>query len=442
LQEITITSSENYSVNSKIKNVIIGKRYKVSTEVIGIEGKLSCAYFGIDILDRNKIDSDRRIKWLNDFSGTRKTVRITFTATSDQIRMLYRINTETPPVTTSVHDVSANWAQSKASCKYKLLPLDEISIQELDTNEKIIGEDEKNIFYPRKKELSSQDELALEKNLVWIFGSTRSGTTWLATQLLSHNTSLIDEFRINLHLGAYANGMPIGTTEMVRSQDRPDYFFSFVFKNSWRFYLRKLILNRIYSQIGDLSKKIIIKEPTAGEIGVETLSDCLPNSKIIWLLRDGRDVVDSQVDAITYGFSKEGRFGSDHLYTLKEAQRLDFIGDRAKLWVKIMEVLGKAYENHPNESKFLVRYEDLRKNTAEELQKIYKFLEINIDRNTIKKFVWKFSFENIPEKDKGKGKNRRIATPGKWKENFSLNESALLGKIMNETLQKLGYSLE
>ena len=31
-------------------------------------------------------------------------------------------------------------------------------------------------------ELSNRDELVLEKNLVWIFGSTRSGTTWLGKE--------------------------------------------------------------------------------------------------------------------------------------------------------------------------------------------------------------------------------------------------------------------
>jgi len=46
--------------------------------------------------------------------------------------------------------------------------------------------------------------------------------------------------------------------------------------------------------------KIIIKEPH-GSLAADTISECLPNSKIIILLRDGRDVLDSEVD----GFLKE-----------------------------------------------------------------------------------------------------------------------------------------
>ena len=51
------------------------------------------------------------------------------------------------------------------------------------------------------KFLSEEEELALEKNLVWVFADRRSGTTWLAKELLSHQTKIMDEPLIGLHLG-------------------------------------------------------------------------------------------------------------------------------------------------------------------------------------------------------------------------------------------------
>ena len=99
----------------------------------------------------------------------------------------------------------------------------------------------------------------------------------------------------------------------------------------------------------------------------------------------------------------------------------------------------KTYENHSKNKRFLVHYEDLRKNTLEELEKIYKFLEIDIKRNELEELVEKYSFENIPEKDKGEGKFARSASPGKWKENFTEEEKKLMSEIMGEKLKGLGY---
>ena len=85
-----------------------------------------------------------------------------------------------------------------------------------------------------------------------------------------------------------------------RTFKKDHYFFADEYKETWQFFLRKLILNRIYSQYQDLTKKVIIKEPH-GSLAADVISECLPNSQIIFLLRDGRDVVDSIIDATTKG---------------------------------------------------------------------------------------------------------------------------------------------
>ena len=81
----------------------------------------------------------------------------------------------------------------------------------------------------------------------------------------------------------------------------------------------------------------------------------------------------------------------------------------------------------------------MRKNTLSELTKIYQFIGIKVVQKTLTKIIEKYSFENIPKNNKGKGKFRRFATPGKWAENFNENEKKKLEKIMKPTLEKLGY---
>jgi len=110
-------------------------------------------------------------------------------------------------------------------------------------------------------ELSNEEESQLEKNLIWVLGSRRSGTSWLAIQLLSFDTLHFNEPLIGAHLAEY---IPFGKT-MVRRIDQMSsqehYFFSETYKKTWKHYLRKLILNRIHAQFQSTTSKIIIKEP-------------------------------------------------------------------------------------------------------------------------------------------------------------------------------------
>jgi len=420
LLEVNIDKNHEYTSNSNIIKIINNKKYEFVTEVIGFAGKPYSAYFGIVFLDENGLERDRKISWLNDFSGKKKEIRIIAQASSDKLLFIYRINTETP---------------YKSDSKFSLLPFDIIKINESLLTDQVNFDNIINYSLPKPQELTNEEENILERNLVWLFGSPRSGTSWLGLQLLSFQTHSINEPHIDDHLGAERSGL---TDNFVRWIDRrkwdPSYFFSDAHKETWQYYLRKLILYRIYSQVHDIYKKIIIKSP--GSFGAaDIILDCLPKSNMILLLRDGRDVVDSLLDARGHhGFMAKN--GAPEIY---KNQRFSFIEYRSKIWIELMKNLKKGYEHHPFNLRYKIRYEDLRRNTLEELRKIYKFLEIDIPERELQKIVEKYTFENLPDNIKGSGKFHRSATAGKWKENFTEKEIELINKIMGNTLKELGY---
>ena len=148
--------------------------------------------------------------------------------------------------------------------------------------------------------LTPEEENKLEQNLIWIFAFRRSGTTWLAKELLSHQTKFLDEPLIGLHLGRFEVTKEGITRTIDKMRDQPNYFFSEFYQNTWKFFLRKLILARIYSQFKTLDHKIVIKEPN-GSYASDIIGKCFPNSKIIVILRDGRDVIDSSLNALKKG---------------------------------------------------------------------------------------------------------------------------------------------
>jgi len=285
--------------------------------------------------------------------------------------------------------------------------------------------------------LSIEEEQLLEKNLVWVFAERRSGTTWLSKELLSQDTKFLDELLIGLHLGLFA-GSRIGNKRTIDIQkERTDYFFSEQHQDSWIYFLRKLILNRIHNQFEDLSSKIIIKEPS-GSVAADIIAKCLPKSRIIIMLRDGRDILDSKIDALTpQGWETVEKKGLNE--TITEKNRLRYIKKYAKNWVHLVQTLKKTFRKHPKELRYQLRYEELLKNTLNELKKLYQFLSIDIKEEDLKEIINRYSFEKIPKNQKGKGKFRRFATPGMWKENFNEEEKRLIEKIMGETLRDLGY---
>jgi len=419
--KVNLNEQNFLAKNSNIFKVSVGKTYEITTNIIGKSGDDFSAYFGVVFLDDNEVEKSRIIKWLNDFSGHKKQIKIIFKALTERILLIYRINNETPN-------------SSKYSIELK-------SFEELVLKKSKLEESFDNLtdyVLPRKNELTPSEEKTLEKNLVWILGSPRSGTTWLSLQLLSYNTHVIDHPHITEHLGTPHVGILDLTYSRWVDQCRNvnGYFFNDAFKETWKYYLRKLILNRIYAQVGNFTKKIILKEPSVTS-GADIISECLPNSQMIFLFRDGRDIIDSILDAR----QKDGFMNMIHnTPPITKQNRFNFIENRSKLWVYLIDNLLKTYENHSKKSRMLIKYEVLLKNTKEILKTIYELMEIEIDSKILNDLVEKFSFKNIPKDKKGTKKFARSASPGSWQEHFDENEKAMMEKIMRSTLDKLGYN--
>jgi len=422
LETVQKNEKQNYSVSSPKISIIPKKKYKVTTEYAGIQGKPYCAYFGVIIFDKNKKEIARLIKWMNDFSGIRQEENLVFKALDNAayLDIVYRINSEVP---------------LKTSIEFMLLPISKISVK-WETSLKENYSIPEQFLHPETDELNEESELLLEQNIVWIFASSRSGTTWLK-DLLSYKTNKLNEPLLGYHLGRHQSEIKDNIVRGIDLYgDDADYFFSFRYKKTWLHYLRKLILNRIHVQFQDFKKNIIIKEPN-GSMGADILAECTPTSKIILLLRDGRDVIDSKLDTFQKNSWAAKQYG---ITPMPKSRRLEEIKHMAMAWVKQMEILMKTYDNHQKENRLKIKYEDLRANTVNELKKIYEFIDLSITKSELEKMVEKLSFENIPKEKKGPGKFTRSARPGKWKSVFNKSEKKVMTEIMGQKLKELGYN--
>jgi len=284
------------------------------------------------------------------------------------------------------------------------------------------------------KDLTEEEEDIFEKNITWLFGNARGGTSWVSLELLSHQTNSINEPHIDGHISMAA--FPGRKHNYTRSIDNPqknlNYFFSAEYKDVWMKFLRKLILNRFYAQTKNIHKKTIIKE-LVGIGALDILTECMSKAKIIILLRDGRDVLDSTLDAQ----AKDGFMAK--AVNVDSPIRKNFVENFSLLWTHRNEHFLKTFNNKQDNLRYMVKYEDILKDTSSELEKLYKFLEIEISKEEIQNIVQKYDFKKIPEDQKGRGKFHRSASPGKWKEHFTPQEIQIMTDIMNQVLKKLNY---
>jgi hypothetical protein len=162
---------------------------------------------------------------------------------------------------------------------------------------------------------------------------------------------------------------------------------------------------------------------------------------MIFLLRDGRDVVDSHADAILgektwWAERKHLRANSR---SPKADDRKSFIERNARRWVIRTKACLRAFDGLPDERRLLVRYEDLVADTATELRSILRWLGLEVREPQLQAIVSKHAFEAIDPSKRGPGKIFRAATPGLWRESFDEEEHELLWRVMGDTLARLGY---
>jgi hypothetical protein len=181
---------------------------------------------------------------------------------------------------------------------------------------------------------------------------------------------------------------------------------------------------------------LVIKEPN-GSIGAPLLMEALPESRMIFLIRDPRDVVASRLDSAKKGSYlyerrvKEGG-GRTAMFDI-EADTL--VESAATRYLQNIVNVREAYEAHKGHKVF-VRYEDLRPNTLESMKRIYSTLGIAVDGGELARTVEKHSWEAIPKEEKGEGKFRRKAKPGGWREDLTPEQAEVVERITAPLLKE------
>jgi hypothetical protein len=269
------------------------------------------------------------------------------------------------------------------------------------------------------------------ENIVWIFGTGRSGSTWLGSMMggldgcAMWNEPLVGNLFGNFHY------FRVGGRKPGRQ-----YILGEPYKETWLGPMRDLVLGGAAARFPELMEGgyLIIKEPN-GSIGSPLLMEALPESRMIFLIRDPRDVVASSMDARSEGSWLQERREARRRTSKPDRNPNVYVRMRANSYVQQIEKTGQAYRAHGGH-KVMVRYEDLRADTLETMKRIYTALEIPVEEAELARSVEKNSWENIPEQEKGEGKKRRKAKPGGWKEDLTARQVEIVEEITGPLLNE------
>jgi hypothetical protein len=297
---------------------------------------------------------------------------------------------------------------------------------------------------PRVSIAESEDRLA------WILGSSRSGSTWMLRMLADLPTVVgLDDPHLGHHLGvwrpialAWSHRDRIPDLDILPAvkRDKPDYFFSDEYRHVWQPALRRMVAERFDAQATDRAGErgisdplVVVKEP--GSHAADIIMSLFPGAGLIFLLRDGRDVVDSWLDAY-----KSGSWALEEgAYSVGSQDRMAFIRWQSSVWAYRTEVVQRVFASHPPDRRLLLRYEEVRQDPAAALERICACFGVEATRDRIAEVAQRHAFVRAPGQDKGPGKAMRFAEPGRWKLNMSDEEVEAMTEIMGPKLSELGY---
>jgi hypothetical protein len=271
------------------------------------------------------------------------------------------------------------------------------------------------------------------ENVVWIFCTARSGSTWMRSML----DDLLDgevweEPKVGRLFGEFYSGAK--PTQLGRT----NYVLGEPTREAWTGALRDFVLRTAWASHPSVTPEryLIVKEP-GGAVGAPLLMAALPESRMVLLVRDPRDFAASVLDATRRGgWMQEGmdEWARRDLDSDKDVQR--YLRALSRQYVRQMGNGKKALDDHDGR-KVMVRYDDLRTHTLGTMRDLCAALELPVTEQRLAQVVDRHSFENIPQRERGEGKFYRKATSGGWKDDLTPEQAKIVEDITAPLINEL-----
>ncbi|AUC78003.1 hypothetical protein CW736_00610 [Nonlabens sp. MB-3u-79] len=296
------------------------------------------------------------------------------------------------------------------------------------------------------------------KNNHFIIAAPRSGTTWLNKMLNVHQDVNCIERRL---FGDYADFILDEGNSNPRLRVTLDKYVNSMLLHHGLDQSRKqsltknLINGLIKEEKKSRSKKVTIDKITpylnTSNIVLDQINNFFPKAKIIFLLRDGRDVITSgvfhwfnkiKISEDLSDFEKQRRdiFLNNNTNDLRRFFQDKEIVQWANEWKQTLEIIEKAKLHHNIK---IIRYENMLENPSLILKECFSFLNVRFNQSIIDNSVRAGSFK-IMSKGRELGEQKvnahvRKGVTGDWKNYFTKDDAILFNEIAGNALIMHGY---
>jgi len=304
----------------------------------------------------------------------------------------------------------------------------------------------------------------LARSAIWVFSTARSGSTWLAVDVLcaEGRARPIDEsgvgrmfaplrwdaerfFDPQAHPYHLASGFDLETGQVKRGGAALPVFQrgftnmalenQILSRQNFELYhrlLRDVALEHVINEWGILGfSRVALKMPNDSH-AADFIMRAFPESHMVFMLRDGRDVLKSR-------FSP---FASPELATTGDrGLRRYAIAFYAHFWNFQIDIIRSAFEAHAEARRYLVRYEEMRQSPVEVIGRLYRHLGYTISEEQLVRLADATQLENVPAATRGPDKPRQTGEIGGYRTVFDADEIALMTSIMAPNLARYGYAV-
>ncbi len=260
---------------------------------------------------------------------------------------------------------------------------------------------------------------------IFIIGSTRSGTTWLHRMLaeipdvatLPQELSLFSRYLAPLkHSYARETGVEGHLAQGLPVLVSPEEFQATLRRATSEIYAR------VHAR-RPTAKYILDKRPDYGK-HIALIEELLPAPKYVHIIRDGRDVAVSMLNAR----HTMGGFTAD-------------AGTAAADWRDAVTMARTGGRSVGPERYIEVRYEQLVSNTVAELARILDFIGIHAEMHQIERIAHENNSERKLVSFGDASLNKLRSSPGAiWKHRLNLMQRYAVARVAGGLLDELNYS--
>jgi hypothetical protein len=305
----------------------------------------------------------------------------------------------------------------------------------------------------------------LARNSIWVYSTARSGSSWLALDVLCWDqlTRPMDEpgfgsmfapiewdaerfYDLPSRPAHFPSGLDYEKGVLVREGTFGVTPFerSYIFARqenkiwnlrNWHVYidlLRETVFQNVLNEWGVMGyERLVFKMPNDSH-AADVIMQAFPDSFMIFLMRDGRDVMKSR-------FSP---FASKKLAETDDSElRRYAIAFYSHFWNFQVDIMKSAYAAHAPERKLLLRYEDIRREPFKYFRNMFNRVGAPMSDDQLAAMIEATTLEKMPEDQKGPDKPRQTGQVGRFGDTFTADEISLMEAIMGPNLEQFGYDL-